>query len=127
MVLSAAFGGLAALLAALGIYGTLTFAVAERRREIGVRIASVLPHPPSRRLVLSEVGRFLAVGALIGLPAAYALARPSNRFCSAFTPRTCRVFAVGPLLMAGAWPCCADTCPAHRAARIDPLDALRND
>ena len=75
VLLSAAFGALAALLAALGIYGVLAFAVAQRRQEIGVRIALGADPASVRRLVLSEVVRFLVIGAAIGLPAAYALAR----------------------------------------------------
>src|SRR5262249_49060268 len=74
-ILSAAFGILAALLAAIGIYGVLAFAVAERRREIGVRVALGAPPAAVRKLVFHEVFRFLVIGAAIGLPAAYALSR----------------------------------------------------
>ncbi len=74
MLLAVAFGGLAALLAAIGIYGVLAFAVAQRRQEIGVRMALGADPAAVRRLILGEVARFLLVGAAIGLPAAYALA-----------------------------------------------------
>ena len=72
MMLSVAFGGLAALLAAIGIYGVLAFAVAQRRQEIGVRMALGADPAAVRRLILGEVVRFLLVGAAIGLPVAYA-------------------------------------------------------
>jgi predicted permease len=69
VLLSAAFGGLAALLAALGVYGVLAFAVEQRRQEIGVRIALGAGPGSVRRLILSEVGGFLLVGGAIGVPA----------------------------------------------------------
>ncbi len=75
MMLSVAFGSLAALLAAIGIYGVLAFAVAQRRQEIGVRMALGADPAAVRRLILGEVVRFVLVGAVIGLPVAYAVAR----------------------------------------------------
>jgi len=125
-LLSAAFGGLAALLAALGIYGVLAFSVAQRRQEIGVRIALGADPPAVRRLVLSEVGRFLLLGAAIGLPAAWALGRAVESILFGVHASDPKVFAVGAVLMAAvsfaaAWP------PAVKAGRTDPIDALRNE
>ena len=125
-VLSAAFGGLAALLAALGIYGVLAFSVAQRRREIGVRMALGATPAAVRRLVLSEVGRFLAVGGLIGLPAAYALGRGVESILFGVHAADLPIFVAGLALLAtvalaAAFP------PAHRASRTDVIDALRSE
>lgn len=124
VLLSAAFGGLAALLAAIGIYGVLAFAVAQRRREIGVRIALGADPSAVRRLILVEVGRFLLVGGAIGLPAAYALGRAVESILYGVNATDVGVFAVGVALMgivslAAAYP------PARRAAKVDPMVALR--
>jgi predicted permease len=126
VLLSAAFGGLAALLAAIGIYGVLAFAVAQRRREIGVRVALGADPAAVRRLILGEVLRFVAVGAAIGLPAAYALGRAVSSILFGVHAGDPRVFAIGLVLMAAvalaaAWP------PAWRAARVNANEALRSE
>jgi predicted permease len=126
MLLSAVFGGLAALLAALGIYGVLAFSVAQRRQEIGVRIALGAQASAVRRFVFSEVARFLLMGAAIGLPAAYALGRAVESILYGVHASDIRVFALGAALMAAvsfaaAYP------PARRAARTDPLESLRSE
>jgi len=125
-LLSAAFGALAALLAALGIYGVLAFSVAQRRQEIGVRIALGAQPAAVRGLIFSEVARFLLVGVAIGLPAAYALARAVESILYGVHASDLRVFTFGAALMAAvslaaAWP------SARRAARTDPMDALRSE
>jgi putative ABC transport system permease protein len=125
-VLSAAFGGLAALLAALGIYGVLAFGVAQRRREIGVRIALGATPANVRRLFLSEVSRFLLVGGLIGLPAAYALGRAVESILFGVKAADVPIFVAGIALLAAvafgaAYP------PARRAARTDATEALRSE
>ncbi|MEO8429933.1 MAG: ABC transporter permease [Acidobacteriota bacterium] len=124
--LSAAFGGLAALLAAIGIYGVLAFAVAQRRQEIAVRVALGADPPAVRRMILREVARFLWIGAAIGIPAAYALGRAVSSILYGVGAAEPRVFAAGIALMAivalaAAYP------PAIRAARTNAIDALRNE
>jgi predicted permease len=124
--LSAAFGGLAALLAALGIYGVLAFSVEQRRQEIGVRMALGAGPATVRGLILSEVFRFLLLGAVIGLPAAYALGRAVESLLYGVHASDARIFGVAAALMAlvslaAAWP------PARRAARTNPMEALRNE
>ena len=125
-LLSAAFGGLAALLAALGIYGVLAFAVAKRRREIGVRMALGATPSAVRRLVLSEVGFFLAVGGAIGLPAAYALGRAVESILYGVRAADLSIFAAGIALL-GAVAFAAAYPPALRAARTSAIDALRSE
>jgi predicted lysophospholipase L1 biosynthesis ABC-type transport system permease subunit len=126
VLLSSAFGALAALLAALGIYGVLAYAVAQRRQEIGVRMALGADPAAVRRLVLAEVGRFLLAGAAIGLPAAYLVGRLVESMLFGVGAADTRVFLAGLLLMtvvsiAAAFP------PARRAARTNPIEALRSD
>jgi putative ABC transport system permease protein len=126
MLLSVAFGGLAALLAALGVYGVLSFAIAARRSEIGVRMALGADPAAVRRLVLGDVARFLLVGTAIGLPCAYALARAVESILFGVHASDPSIFAFGAAVMAvvavaAGWP------PAARAARTDALDALRSE
>ncbi|MEP6993814.1 MAG: ABC transporter permease [Acidobacteriota bacterium] len=126
MLLSVAFATLAALLAAIGIYGVLAFAVAQRRQEIGVRMALGADPAAVRKLILAEVARFLLVGGAIGLPVAYALARVIQSILFGVGAANWRVFAIGTGLMA-AVALLAGYLPARRAARIDPLEALRSE
>ena len=125
-ILSAAFGILAALLAAIGIYGVLAFAVAERRREIGVRVALGAPPAAVRNLVLHEVFRFLAIGAAVGLPAAYALSRAVESILFGVKAGDVRVFAAGVAVLA-AVALLAGYPPARRAAATNPMEALRSE
>lgn len=126
MLLSAAFGGLAALLAALGIYGVLAFSVAQRRQEIGVRIALGAQASAVRRLIFSEVACFFLVGAAIGLPASYALGRAVESILYGVHASDVRIFAIGVTVMAAVSVAAAYS-PARRAAKTDPLEALRSE
>ncbi|HEY7113903.1 MAG TPA: ABC transporter permease [Thermoanaerobaculia bacterium] len=126
MILSTAFGALAALLAALGIYGVLAFGVAQRRREIGVRIALGATPAVVRRLVLSEVGRLLAIGGLVGLPVAIAVGRAVRSILFGVPAADVATYAGGVVLLA-AVALAAAYPPARRAARTNALDALRSE
>jgi ABC-type antimicrobial peptide transport system permease subunit len=123
-VLSSAFGILATLLAAIGLYGVIAFAVARRTSEIGLRMALGASGADVLRMVLLDAGRMAAVGIVIGLGAAFALSRyiASQLFgVRAADPRiyagaVCGLMAVAAL---------AALLPAWRASRIDPVSALR--
>jgi ABC-type antimicrobial peptide transport system permease subunit len=122
--LSAVFGALATLMAALGLYGVMSFMVARRTKEIGLRMALGARQRSVLWLVLREVLVLLGVGLLIGVPSAYVL----NRYISAqlfgIAPtdaETC-VAAIAILAIVAA---VSGFVPARRASTIDPITALR--
>jgi len=122
--LALAFGGLAAILAAMGIYGLLAYTVTQRTREIGVRMA--LGAEPRRlgRMLFAEVGRLAGIGVLIGLPLAYGLSKLINSML--YGVQAFGLASIGMALLALAAVSAAATyAPARRAMRIDPLVALR--
>jgi ABC-type antimicrobial peptide transport system permease subunit len=115
---------MATLLAAIGIYGVVAYAIARRTAEIGIRIA--LGAQPSRvlRMILLEAGRMAALGIVIGLAAAFALSRLVASQLFGVQPADPAVFAAaaaGLALVALA----AALVPAWRAARIQPVQALK--
>lgn len=123
-VLSGAFAGLAAMLAALGIYGVLAFLVVQRTREIGIRMAVGAESGDIRRLIVKEVGSMLLTGVVIGLPLAYALARLSESLLFGVSASNPSIYLVGLVLIAVV-AVIACYIPARRATRVDPLVALR--
>jgi putative ABC transport system permease protein len=123
-VLSAAFAGLAAMLAALGIYGVLAFLVVQRTREIGIRMAVGAESGDIRMLIVKEVGSMLIAGVVVGLPLAYVLARLSESLLFGVSASNPAIYAVGLVLIAVV-AVVACYVPARRATRVDPLVALR--
>jgi len=123
-VLSATFAGLAALLAALGIYGVLAYVVLQRTREIGIRMALGAVAGDVRLLIIKEVGSMVLIGVVIGLPVAYGLARFSESLLYGVHAGDPAVYALG-LLLIGLIALAACFIPARRATRVDPLVALR--
>jgi len=122
--LSTVFGFLATLLAAVGLYGVIAYSVAQRRREIGIRMA--LGADPARVIwmVMRDVLLLVAIGVAVGVPAASALMRmvASQLYgLSSHDPSTLALAAAGLALVAGA----AGYLPALRASRLDPMVALR--
>ena len=122
--LSAAFAGLATLLAALGLYGVLTYTVSQRTKELGLRMALGADAATVRRLVLRQVGWMTCVGAAIGLAAALALGRAAESLLFRMNARDPVVFA-GAVLTLAMIALIAGLIPAQRAARVDPMVALR--
>ena len=122
--LSVAFGGLATLLAAIGLYGVMSYTVARRTREIGIRMALGAERNSVMWLVLKEVALMVAIGVGVGLPLAFALSRlvQSQLFgLSAHDPLALAAAAVILAVVALA----AGYLPARRATRVDPMLALR--
>ena len=122
--LALAFGGLAAILAAMGIYGLLAYTVTQRTREIGVRMA--LGAEP-RRLgwtLFGEVAQLAGIGVLLGLPLAYGLSKLINSML--YDAQAFGLASVAMALFALAIVSSIATyVPAKRVMRIDPLVALR--
>ena len=124
-VLSAAFAGLATLLAAIGLYGVLAYAVAQRTREIGLRMALGADASRLRAMVLGQVGRMTLAGGALGFIAALGLARVARSLLYGVDGLPAAVVAAAGLVLT-AVALAAGLAPAHRAARVDPMNALRH-
>jgi predicted permease len=124
--LSAFFGGLALLLAALGLYGVMSYSVTRRRNEIGIRIALGAEPQKVVRLVLGHVALITAVGLLVGAAASIGAGRFIDMllFNLAASDRTMIAITAATLALAAG---VAGYLPARRAARIDPMAALREE
>jgi predicted permease len=122
--LSATFGTLAALLAAMGIYGVLAYLVVQRTREIGIRMALGAETAHVRFLIVKEVGSMVLLGVAVGLPMAYGLARFSESLLFGVRAGDPTIYALGLALIA-LIALAACYVPARRATRVDPLVALR--
>ena len=112
-------------LAAIGIYGVMAYAVQQRTREIGVRLALGAEPAAVRRMVVFQGMRLAMVGVLLGVAAAYVLANYMKSLLFGVEARDPVVFVGVPVLLAlvalvAVW------IPAGRASRVDPLGALRS-
>ncbi|MBI2149277.1 MAG: ABC transporter permease, partial [Acidobacteria bacterium] len=121
-----AFGGLALLLALVGVYGVMAYSVAQRTREIGVRIALGADSKDLLRLVLRDALGLISIGILIGVAAALALARLVGFLLYGITPSDPAAFVAAIAVLAGA-ALLACYIPARRAMHIDPVAALRSE
>jgi len=124
--LMGSFGALALLLAGLGIYGVISYSVAQRGHEIGVRMALGARRGEVFRLVLAQALGLTAIGMALGLAGALALTRLLAGQLYGLSPNDPSTYAAVALLLAGA-ALAAGWLPAHRATRVDPLVALRHD
>jgi len=122
--LSLCLGLLAALLAAIGLYGVMAYVVARRTREIGIRMALGATRESIAGLILSEVARMAAIGLAIGLAAALAGDRLVASLLYGVRATDPLVFA-GAVLLLAFIALLAGGLPARRAASVDPVVALR--
>jgi ABC-type antimicrobial peptide transport system permease subunit len=123
-MLLTAFALAALLLAAIGLYGVLSFAVAARTRETGIRMALGAERATVQRLVIGEGLTLAAVGVVIGLAGALAGARVLRAFLFDLTPSDPVTYA-DIIVVLGVTAVLASWVPARRASRVDPVIALR--
>jgi predicted permease len=124
--LLAVFAALALLLSAVGIYGVTSYAVAQRTREIGVRMAIGASAATVLRMILAGALRTVGMGVCIGIAGALAAGRLIASQLYAVSPSDPATYAAIALLLALV-AVAASAIPALRAARIDPMAALRNE
>ena len=122
--LSAAFALLATLLAAIGLYGVLAYTVAQRTREIGLRMALGAAPDRVRGMVLRQVAIMTLVGTLVGLAGALGVGKGAQSMLFQMTGADPAVLAVSAVALALV-ALCAGFIPAHRASRVDPMRALK--
>jgi putative ABC transport system permease protein len=120
------FSALALLLAAVGVYGVMAYSVAERTREIGVRMAFGAREQDILRGVLGEVARTSGIALLLGLFAAIATSRVLGSLLYGVSPRDPAAFIAAAIVALG-MALVAGIVPAWRAARLDPMEALRTE
>jgi putative ABC transport system permease protein len=125
-LLSAFFGGLALLLAMIGLYGVTAYGVARRQAEIGIRMALGAQPGSVVWLVLREVAAMLAIGTLLGLGASLAAGRLVASLLYGVKPHDAVPLAIAAVVL-GIATGIAAYLPAHRAARLDPMVALREE
>ena len=126
MVIALAFAGVALVLACVGVYGVVAYAVARRAREFGIRRALGANSSAIVSMVLADAGRLGGAGLVLGLLASFAAARLMNNLLFGVTPGDPVAYAVaigalGLAILAASW------LPARRAANAPPMDILRND
>jgi putative ABC transport system permease protein len=120
------FASLALLLAMVGIFGVLAYAVEQRTREFGVRIALGASTTSVLRLVLGSAAQVIVAGGVIGLAAAAALSRTIATFLFGVEPLDPATYASVGLVLA-LTAAVAAAAPAWRATRVDPVEAFRNE
>lgn len=120
------FGGLALLLACIGLYGVMSYAVARRTNEIGIRMALGAPNRRVLWLVLKEVLIMVSIGVVVGLGAAIAATRATESLLYGLKPNDPLTIALATLVLLVV-ALFAGYLPARRASRVEPLVALREE
>ncbi len=126
LVVFGSFAGLALILAAIGIYGVMTFSVAQRNHEMGIRIALGAGTSQVLKQLVGEGMTSALIGMAIGLPGAYLVGKTlRSQLYNVGAIDTRALFAVGAVLLISALLACY--APARRATKIDPMKALRQE
>jgi putative ABC transport system permease protein len=125
-ILIAAFAGLAVVLAALGVYAVVSYGVAQRTREFGIRMALGAAGRDLVRLVAGEMATVIAVGIVLGLGGAWALSRVLASLLYEVDARDPLTFAVVPLVLVVP-ALVAALVPALRATRVNPTQVMQAD
>ncbi len=118
------FAGIALLMAAMGIYGVISYSVAQRTAELGIRIALGAGSGNVVQLVLKQAAWVVGIGIAIGVPGAAAVTKVLQSYLYGVGARDPVTFVVIPAVLAGV-ALAASYLPARRATRVDPLIALR--
>ena len=119
-----AFGALGLVLAVIGVYGVMAYAVAQRTRELGVRAALGARPKDLVALVVRDAGLLASAGVMLGLIGAWTVTGLAQKLLFQVTPRDPATFAVTAAVLAGA-ALLAGWLPARRAGRTDPIEVLR--
>ena len=122
--LATLFGALVLMLAAIGIYGVVSYSVAQRTREFGMRMALGATSGDLLRLVLGAVLRLSLIGIGTGIPCAWIVSKVASRLFFDIRLADFAGFAIVPFIIA-AIATVSGLLPARRAARLDPMEALR--
>lgn len=124
--LSGFFGGLALLLATIGLYGVMSYDVARRRNEIGIRMLLGAGQAQVLRMVLGEVALLIGIGLVVGLAVAMATTRFVASFLYGLAPNDPLTFSVATMVLAAA-AFLAGYLPARRASGQNPMTVLREE
>jgi len=122
--LSGFFGFLAALLAAIGLYGVISYMVVQRTKEIGIRMAIGAKGVDVVRMILLEAGVLTGIGLVLGTALALASAQTAKSLLYGLKPRDPLAMVLA-IVALSAVATLASFLPAYRASRLDPLKALR--
>ena len=124
MILLSVFAGLALILAAVGIYGVISYSVAQRTREVGIRMALGAQTTDVLKLVVRDGLKLVVIGVLVGLGGAVILTRLMSTLLFGVTATDSITYATVTLMLIGV-ALAACLIPARRATKVDPLVALR--
>jgi putative ABC transport system permease protein len=124
MMLLGAFAGVALILAAIGIYGVIAYSVAQRTREIGIRMALGAQKIDMLKMILLQSFTVIGIGLLVGLFGALAITRLMSSLLYGVSANDLSIYAVVTIVLSGA-ALIATYLPARRAMAVDPMVALR--